>query len=74
MAGEPKITERSGKLLFSITTAPAPIVTRAVFGVGAEVRYYLVPRYFFVADARWEEGGEDGAFAGGVGFGIHLGR
>lgn len=49
-------------------------LTRAVFGAGANLRYYFVPRYFTEVETRWEQGGEADGLVSGVGMGVHLGR
>lgn len=49
-------------------------LTRTTFGVGGGIRYYVVPRYFLVADVRWEDQGTGRGIVGSTGFGIHLGR
>ena len=53
---------------------PPEVAGRAVAGAGVDLRYYVVPRYFVEADARIEYGGEAVVGAGGVGFGVHVGR
>jgi hypothetical protein len=49
-------------------------LTRTTFGAGAGFRYYVVPRYFLLAEARWEDAGTASGFVGATGFGVHLGR
>lgn len=47
---------------------------RAVAGAGADLRYYVTPRYFVETDARLEYDGAVLVGSGGVGFGVHIGR
>lgn len=54
--------------------ASQPVVTRTVFAAGANLRAYIVPRYFIEGDVRYERDGLGNAIAGGIGMGIHLGR
>ncbi|MFT4627720.1 MAG: TM2 domain-containing membrane protein YozV [Myxococcota bacterium] len=49
-------------------------LTRTVFGAGANLRYYVVPRYFTEVEGRWERDGEQQGWRAGVGLGVHLGR
>jgi hypothetical protein len=49
-------------------------LTRTTFSAGAQLRYYVVPRYFVETDARWEGTGDWSGLTGSVGFGLHLGR
>jgi len=48
--------------------------TRTVFTAGANLRAYVVTRYFIEGDVRYERDGLGGAVVGGLGMGIHLGR
>jgi len=50
------------------------LVTRAVFGAGAGLRYYVVPRYFAEVEGRWENDGLWKGITSAVGLGVHLGR
>lgn len=47
---------------------------RGVFGAGALVRYYVVPRYFLEVDGRWERDGRTDGLVLGLGLGVPLGR
>ena len=49
-------------------------LTRVVFSGGTGLRYYVVPRYFIEAEARWENSGDWNGVTTGIGMGIHLGR
>lgn len=49
-------------------------ITRAIFGAGGNLRYYVVPRYFTELELRWEQGGEADGLVTGLGMGVHLGR
>lgn len=49
-------------------------LSRVVFGVGANMRYYVVPRYFTEIEARYEQSGEHSGLVTAVMFGTHLGR
>ncbi|MBX2803331.1 MAG: caspase family protein [Myxococcales bacterium] len=60
---------RHGRMPFSELT-----LTRAVFSAGGGVRYYVVPRYFIEAEARWEFAGTHSGTVGSLGMGVHLGR
>ena len=48
--------------------------TRLAVGVGANFRYYVVPRYFFEVEGRWDNDGGVNSAVIGIGAGIHLGR
>jgi hypothetical protein len=50
------------------------LLSRLVFGGGANIRYYPVPRYFTEIEARWEQNGIEGNLGAGVMLGVHLGR
>jgi len=50
------------------------LLTRTVFTAGANLRAYVVTRYFIEIDARYERDGLGGNLVGGIGMGIHLGR
>lgn len=49
-------------------------LSRLVFGAGANLRYYFVPRYFTELETRWEQSGESNGFTTAAMFGVHLGR
>jgi hypothetical protein len=50
------------------------LLTRFVFGAGANLRYYVVPRYFMELGMRWERDGEWDALVSSVSMGLHVGR
>jgi hypothetical protein len=65
-------------LAMGIRTGNIPIgsatLTRSVFGVGGELRYFVTPRYFTILDTRWERDGDQNGLRSGVGLGVQLGR
>ena len=67
-----------GLLSFGVRSGKVPAetahVTRMVASAGAGIRYYVVPRYFLIGEARLELAGDWGGLTSGIGFGVHLGR